>query len=162
MSGVGCAAIASRLPSGENEKPVTCRSPLVSCVAFRLATSITHSRFHGYISLGVHASSLSFSFFFRSSLFGSFERYAIDAPSRDHSNAETPPFASESCHASPPSARISQIWRFASSALASLGASSFFASGLGRSERKAIRLPSGDQRANSSAALEFVSRSGAA
>ena len=74
MSGVGCAAKATCFPSGENEKPLTWVSPVVSCVALRVATSITQSRFHAYIELGVQASSLSFSFFFRSSLLGSRER----------------------------------------------------------------------------------------
>ena len=152
MSGVGCVAIARRLPSGENEKPVTCTSPLVSCVALRVWTSITHSRFHGYIMLGVQASSLSFSCFLRSSLLGSRERYAIAFPSGDHWNSETPPLASERRVASPPSGRMSQIWRLPSSApgLSLAPASSFLAPGRGRSERNAIVLPSGDQRGFSS------------
>ncbi len=74
MSGVGCPANAMRFPSGPIEKLETCRSPLVSCFALRVATSSTHSRFHGYVERGVQASSLSFSFFLRSSLLGSLDR----------------------------------------------------------------------------------------
>src|SRR5262245_49853499 len=159
MSGVGCAAYTACRPSGESEKPVTCTSPLVSCVALRLATSITHNRFHGYIWLGVQASSFSFSFFFRSSLLGSFERYPSSFPPRDQSSADTPPRASERIHASPPSGRIIQIWRFASSAALAF-VSSVLTPGRGRSERKAIVRPSGDQRGNSSATGELVSRRG--
>src|SRR5262245_3915283 len=150
MSGVGCPAYAACLPSGESEKPVTWTSPLVSWVALRLVASITHRRFHEYIWLGVQASSFSFSFFFRSSVLASFERKASSLLSCDHSSADTQPLASESIQASPPSGRISQIWRLASSVTPGL-ASSDLIPGRGRSERNAIVRPSGDQRGNSSA-----------
>ena len=68
--GVGWRATASRRPSGENEKPVACFS-LVSCRARRVARSRIHRRLQGYISAGVHQSSLSFSRFLRSSVFAS-------------------------------------------------------------------------------------------
>src|SRR5262245_15261461 len=137
MSGVGCPAYTACLPSGESEKPVTCTSPLVSWVALRLVTSITHRRFQGYIWLGVQASSLSFSFFLRSSLLASLERKPSVFPSCDHSSADAPPLASESIQASPPSGRIIQAWRLASSVTPGL-VSSNLTPGRGRSERNAI------------------------
>src|SRR6266571_2009078 len=110
MSGVGWAEIANRRPSGENEKPVTWNVPRVSWVALRSATLSTHNRFQAYISLGVQASSLSFSFVLRSSLFGSRARNAMLLPSGDQAKSETLPGHSESGIASPPSGRIVHTW----------------------------------------------------
>src|SRR5258705_2182446 len=112
MSGVGWEATASRRPSGENEELVTWKAPRVSWVALRSAGLISHSRFQAYIWLGVQASSLSFSFFLRSSLLGSRAMNAIAPPCGDQSKSETLAGASESSVASPPSGRITQIWRF--------------------------------------------------
>ncbi len=141
MSGVGWAERARRRPSGAYEKPVTWKVPRVSWVALRSARLSTHSRFQGYIWAGVQASSLSFSFFLRSSLLGSRARNARVVPCGDQSKSETLAGASDSRVASPPSGRITQIWRLASSV-----SPSGFRPGRGRSERNAIRLPSGDQR----------------